>query len=134
MLCITWAYFGLRMLSEKYCILPVKIFKSWKFSNIWRCSNIVLDLQNCSVAFMDARNGFLTKFRIEMVIQKKSQLFFSSKKKYFLKMKFEKKTFFGIFFCSFSKNIFFRRKKKVEKKIGLPYRCGILSGIHFWHP
>ena len=35
-------------------------------------TEVVLGLQNCSVAFMDAKNGFLTKFHIEMVIQKKS--------------------------------------------------------------
>ena len=23
-------------------------------------------------------------------------------------------------------------KKNVEKKIGAPYRCGMLPGIHFW--
>ena len=58
-----------------------------KIKNHWMLSESVLDLQNCSVAFMDAKNGFLTKFHIEIVIQKFSQLFiFSSKKKYFSKM------------------------------------------------
>ena len=46
-------------------------------------SEVVLGLQNCSVAFMDAKNGFLTKFHIEMVVQKKYQLFCSLKNNIF---------------------------------------------------
>ena len=38
-----------------------------------------------SVAFMDARNGFLTKFYIEIVIRFFSQLFFVCHKNYFWK-------------------------------------------------
>ena len=56
-----------------------------KIENRWMFSESVLDLQNCSVAFMDAKNGFLTKFHIDMVIQKISQLFFSRKKNIFRK-------------------------------------------------
>ena len=65
---------------------------------------------------------------------KKISTFFSSKIKYFSKIKKMQNMNFEKYFCSFSKNIFFRRKKKVEKIFGLPFRCGILSGIHFWHP
>ena len=54
-----------------------------KIENRWMSSESVLDLQNCSVAFINAKNGFLTKFHIDMVIQKKSQLFFSLKKIFF---------------------------------------------------
>ena len=36
--------------------------------------------------------------------------------------------------CYFFQNDFFRRKKKVEKKIESSYRCRILSGIDFSHP
>ena len=64
-----------------------RISKTLLFLNV---SEVVLGLQNCSVAFMDAKNGFLTKFHIEMVI-KKSQLFFSPKIKYFSKIKINKK-------------------------------------------
>ena len=45
-------------------------------------SEVVLGLQNCSVAFMVAKNRFLSKFHIEMVIQK-NRNFFSSKKHIF---------------------------------------------------
>ena len=61
-----------------------KISKTHFFKEV---SEVVLGLQNCSVAFIDAKNGFLTKFHIEMVIQKKSQLFFrfeNEKKRNFL--------------------------------------------------
>jgi len=89
-----------------------------KIKNHWMFSESVLDLQNCSVAFMDAKNGFLTKFHIDMVIQKISQLFFFVEKKYFLKMSkniFQNRIFENYFFkIDFSKNIFFRRKKKLR--------------------
>ena len=52
-----------------------------KIENRWMSSESVLDLQNCSVAFINAKNGFLTKFHIDMVIQKISTLFFFVKKK-----------------------------------------------------
>ena len=57
--------------------------------------------------------------------------FFSLKKNIFWKWEkifFEKKKVFHF------QNHFFSVKKKVEKKIGSSFRCGILSGIHFWHP
>ena len=56
-------------------------------------SEVVLGLQNCSVAFMDAKNGFLAKFHIEMVVQKKSQLFFFIEKNIFENEKNEKNGF-----------------------------------------
>ena len=61
--------------------------------------------------------------------QKNSQLFCCRKKIFFENENFG----FEKYFCSFSKNIFFHEKKTVEKKFGLSYRCGILSGIRFWY-
>ena len=92
-----------------------------KIENRWMSSESVLDLQNCSVAFINAKNGFLTKFHIDMVIQKISQLFFFVEKKYFSKMNknifqnqfFQTKIYFFIF-----KKYFFSTKKKVEKFFG----------------
>ena len=112
--------------------------KSWDLLSIFDdCSEMVLGLQNCSVAFMDAKNGFLTKFHIEMVVQKKISTFFLSKKKYFLKMikkKIWKKKFFEKYFCSFSKNIFFRRKKKLRNFLDYYFDAEFcqesISGIH----
>ena len=46
----------------------------------------LFDCQELSVAFMDAKNGFLTKFYIEMMIQKKKTTFIFSSKKSILKM------------------------------------------------
>ena len=54
-----------------------KISKTHFFKEV---SEVVLGLQNCSVAFIDAKNGFVTKFHIEMVIKKNLNFGFSSKK------------------------------------------------------
>ena len=102
-------------------MLPMKWEESRKIKNHWMSSERVLDLLNCSFAFMDTKNGFLTKFHIDMVIQKFSQLFFSSLKKYFSKMSkniFQNRIFKNYFFkIDFSKIIFFD-EKKVEKFFG----------------
>ena len=103
----------------KYWMLPMKLEESGKIKNHWMFSESVLDLQNCSVAFMDAKNGFLTKFHIGMVIQKNSQLFFFVEKKnifrkwtnIFFQIHFFKKK---NIFCSFSKIFFFAKKKSWE--------------------
>ena len=60
-------------------------------------SESVLDLQNCSVAFMDAKNGFLTKFHIDMVVQKNLNFFFVEK--IVFENEIETKTFFEKYFC-----------------------------------
>ena len=104
-------------LPMKYRMLPMKLEESRKIENRWMSSESVLDLQNCSVAFINAKNGFLTKFHIDMVIQKISQLFFFVEKKYFSKMNkniFQNQFFQKKYIFSFSKNIFFRRKKKLR--------------------
>jgi len=88
-------------------MLPMKLEESRKIENRWMSSESVLDLQNCSVAFINAKNGFLTKFHIDMVIQKISQLFFFVEKKYFSKM--NKNIFQNQFFQK--KNIFFHFQK-----------------------
>ena len=105
----------------KYRMLPMKLEESRKIENRWMSSESVLALQNCSVAFINAKNGFLTKFHIDMVIQKFSQLFFFVKKiffeneqKYFSKSNFQKLFFQNRFF----KNYFFSTKKKVENFFG----------------
>ena len=66
---------------------------------------------------MDAKNGFLTKFHMDMVVQKKSQLFFFVKKNIFWKWNWNKKVFWKIFLLIFKKYFFFRRKKKLRKKL-----------------
>ena len=73
-----------------------KISKTHFFKEV---SEVVLGLQNCSVAFIDAKNGFLTKFHIEMVIQKKSQLFFFVEKYFFFEneQKYSSKSIFHFF-------------------------------------
>ena len=85
----------------------------WSSSNKFRA--VIRALKTCSVAFIDARNGFLTKFHIEIVIQFFSQLFFSSKKIIFFEnenKKKQKKHFFKkIFLIIFKKYYFFQRKK-----------------------
>ena len=59
-----------------------------KIENRWMFSESVLDLQNCSVAFMDAKNGFLTKFHIDIVVP---NFFFENEKIYFFEtINFEK--------------------------------------------
>ena len=102
-------------------MLPMKLEESRKIENRWMSSESVLGLQNCSVAFINAKNGFLTKFHIDMVLQKNSQLFFFVKK-IFSKMSkniFQNRIFKNYFFkIDFSKIIFFSTKKKVEKFFG----------------
>ena len=82
---------------------------------------------------MDAKNGFLTKFHIDMVEQKISQLFFSLEK-FFFENEIESKKFFEKYFCSFSKIIFFLTKKKLRKLldyyIDVEFCQESISGIH----
>ena len=107
----------------------------WSYSNKFRA--VIRAFKTCSVAFIDARNGFLTKFHIEIVIQFFFSTFFFRRKKIFFwkwtKQKNQKTFFFSNFFLIIFKKHFFSTKKKVEKKNGLLFRCEILSGIHFWH-
>ena len=56
----------------------------------------------------------------------RKKIIFENEQKYFSKKLF----WFNFIFNKY----FFQRKKKVEKFFVQPYRCGILSGIHFSHP
>ena len=99
-----------------------------------------MDLQKCSVAFMDAKNGFLTKFHIEIVIKKKITTFFCRKKIFFENENFD----FEKYFCSFSKNIFFFDEKKSWEKnwitismwnfVRNPFLASINATEQYWRP
>ena len=86
-----------------------------------------------STFIFSSQKIFLKKKSDILKIFKKSDFhwesYFSNENHFFSKNEnFQNFTFFS------SKLFFLDEKIKVEKKIGTSFRCGILSGIHFWHP
>ena len=115
---------GFVILTRLGCVILVK--------SLQRCEKWILrkilhrysDSNFFSTFFFRSKKIFFEKMFIDFFLVRK--FFFLTKKNIF--SPFSKKYF------SFSKIIFFRPKKKVEKIFESLYRCKIFRRIHFSHP